>query len=237
MDVKLQTKLLRVIQEREFDRVGGNEPVKVNIRILATSNRNLEEEVAKGTFREDLYFRLNVIHLEMPPLRIRTEDIQLLAMHFIKKYAAVNGVTERPLSEGALAKLLNHAWKGNVRELENTMHRAVLIASGSVIDADAVLLTGGKATNGASSGPGVPPVSPPATGGGQGGMIGRTVEAVERDLIIGTLDHCLGNRTNAANILGISIRTLRNKLNQYTSEGMKVPPAPGGENELSAAGY
>ena len=130
MDVRLQAKLLRVIQEREIDRVGGTKPIKIDIRILATSNRNLQEAVKNGDFREDLFFRLNVINLEIPSLRERLEDVPLLAEFFVTKYTEANGMPERQLSQAALQKMAQYHWPGNVRELENTMHRAVLMASG-----------------------------------------------------------------------------------------------------------
>lgn len=225
MDLRLQAKLLRAIQEREIDRVGGSRPVKVDIRIIATSNRDLLEEVRKGTFREDLYFRLNVVNLALPPLRERKEDIRILADHFTKKYAEMNSLPSRSLDAGALATLQAHRWQGNVRELENTMHRAVLLATGDKITAEAILLPDGSRPGGAS----VPSAQSDGAATGSdvpANLVGRTVAEVERDLIIDTLNHCLGNRTHAANILGISIRTLRNKLNQYQSEGVNVP-APG----------
>ena len=133
MDVRLQSKLLRALQERVIDRVGGSAPVKVDIRVLATSNRNLAEEVRKGTFREDLFYRLNVVHLRLPALRERPADILELAAHFAKKYAEVNGLPMRPLNRAAQAMMRENPWRGNVRELENTLHRAVLLASGSEI--------------------------------------------------------------------------------------------------------
>lgn len=218
MDLRLQAKLLRVLQEKEIDRLGGSKPVPVNVRILATSNRHMAEEVKKGTFREDLYFRLNVMNIELPPLKERPADIPVLARHFADKYADANSLPPRPITDAAMQKLATHPWPGNVRELENTMHRAILLASGDEIDADAVTLSGdGEA---ASAG----------TAGGNGGtaadsaaLVGRTVAEVERELIIDTLSHCLGNRTHAANILGISIRTLRNKLKQYGEDGFSVP--------------
>ena len=222
MDLRLQSKLLRVLQEREVDRIGGSKPVKVNIRVLATSNRNMLDEVKKGTFREDLYFRLNVITLNMPALRERPEDIAPLARHFIEKYAKANGVPPRPLSEAALTKLINYRWPGNVRELENSMHRTVLLSQGDQIEADAIFLQG------MSEQPTLVSNQPQPTQ--QTGLVGRTVESVEQELIIDTLSHCLGNRTHAANILGISIRTLRNKLKQYGEQGMNVPPAPTGSD-------
>ncbi|WP_299439994.1 sigma-54 dependent transcriptional regulator [uncultured Rhodospira sp.] len=222
MDVRLQAKLLRVLQEREIDRIGGKQPVRVDTRIVATSNRDLKAEVAAGRFREDLFFRLNVITLPLPPLRQRPQDIDLLARHFARKYAQANHLAERPLSSAALAMLRAHAWPGNVRELENTLHRAVLLAHGDEIGPEAVLIEGGPAPDpaGAASGNGG------AGPGGTGALVGRTVADVERDLIIDTLRHCLGNRTHAATILGISIRTLRNKLRQYSDEGVAVP-SPG----------
>lgn len=222
MDIGLQSKLLRAIQEREIDRVGGSKPIKINIRILATSNRDLMAEVKKGTFREDLYFRLNVINIAIPSLRYRLDDITPLAEFFIEKYSKANAVPARKLDQAAIAKLRAYTWPGNVRELENIMHRAVLMAQGNLIDASAIMLPVSVSAEPAM--PAAPAASQPAfqstpaapTGGNQRNeMVGRTVEDVERELIIDTLDHCLGNRTQAAQILGISIRTLRNKLKIY----------------------
>jgi two-component system response regulator FlrC len=229
MDFRLQAKLLRAIQEREIDRVGGAQPVKVDIRVLATTNRDLESEVRAGRFREDLFYRLNVMTLRLPPLRDRPEDINLLSEYFVKKYSEANEIPIRRISDEARARLRAHSWLGNVRELENTLHRAVLLASGDAIGSEAIMLSGAtrnepreKAGEGAA-----------AAAEKVRGLVGRTVADVERDLIIDTLSHCLGNRTHAANILGISIRTLRNKLKQYSDEGMRVPPARDGER-LSA---
>src|SRR6201998_1861433 len=129
MDARLQAKLLRAIQEREIARVGGTKPVKVDIRIIATSNRDLAEAVKHGTFREDLLYRLNVVNLRLPALRERPKDIRALSHHFARKYAEANGVPYRPVSSQTERVLLSHYWKGNVRELENTIHRAVLLAS------------------------------------------------------------------------------------------------------------
>ncbi|OJW28135.1 MAG: sigma-54-dependent Fis family transcriptional regulator [Rhodospirillales bacterium 69-11] len=278
MDVRLQAKLLRALQEREIDRLGGAAPVKVDVRILATTNRDLLAEVARGTFREDLYYRLNVVALRVPSLRERPRDVAALADHFARKYAEVNGLPYRPLAPAALLRLTGHAWRGNVRELENTLHRAVLLAEGDAIGPEAVELgpTGGPTGTlpGTPSGtlPGTPPDTPPgtptgsptgtlagtptgsamgasfgtqpATAGGtpDGGrpvthaaradgiaaLVGRTMEEVERDLIIETLGHTLGNRTHAATILGISIRALRNKLRDYAAQGVPVPPPTAG---------
>ncbi|MAZ90663.1 MAG: sigma-54-dependent Fis family transcriptional regulator [Maricaulis sp.] len=221
MDIRLQAKLLRAIQEREIDRVGGTKPVKVNIRILATSNRDLRKAVAEGIFREDLLFRLNVVNLALPPLRERPADILALAEHFTKKYATANAIEERPISEAAKTQLLAREWTGNVRELENAMHRAVLLASGREITPDAIRMPDGSAFTG--SGNSVARQAADAAQSVQTDMIGRTVAEVEQDLILNTLDHCLGNRTHAANILGISIRTLRNKLKLYSDQGLDIP--------------
>jgi two-component system, response regulator FlrC len=213
MHPRLQAKLLRAIQEREIDRVGGTQPIRIDIRLIATSNRDLEEEVRKGGFREDLYFRLNVVNLRIPPLRERPQDIEPLAEHFAKKYAAANGVEYRGITATLREMLRRHVWRGNVRELENTMHRAVLLSSGGELGPDAVMLSPGKAGEGHGAGTQA-----------RAALVGRTVADVERDLIIETLQHCLGNRTHAATILGISIRTLRNKLQLYRQEGVPVPP-------------
>ncbi|MCB2113053.1 MAG: sigma-54-dependent Fis family transcriptional regulator [Parvularculaceae bacterium] len=216
MDVRLQAKLLRVLQERVVDRVGGSKPVKIDIRVIATSNRNLAEEVDKGAFREDLLFRLNVVNLKVPPLRDRPADVVALADHFAKKFAALNGVPERGLSDAARLAVANARWPGNVRELENAIHRAVLLSVGDMIEKDAIRLP-----DGSDLAPKTADVADPHSGQS---LVGRTVAEVEQALILKTLDHCLGNRTHAATILGISIRTLRNKLKQYSEDGVAVPP-------------
>lgn len=229
MDVRLQAKLLRALQEREIDRVGGSKPVKVNIRIIATSNRDLKLAVRDGTFREDLWFRLNVVNLAVPPLRDRPEDALALADHFLKKYAKANGVDFRPLSQAASAQIAARDWPGNVRELENAMHRAVLLGAGAEITPDAIRMPDGSPFS--SSGGSVAQKAREAADEAVN-LVGKTVAEVEQDLILDTLDHCLGNRTHAANILGISIRTLRNKLKLYSEHGAAIP-APG---ESRAAG-
>jgi two-component system, response regulator FlrC len=236
MDPRLQAKLLRALQEREIDRVGGSKPVKVNIRVIATSNRDLASEVAEGNFREDLLYRLNVINLEIPPLDQRPADVIPLAEHFASKYAEVNGVPDRPLSEAACEYLVGAHWKGNVRELENAMHRAILLTAGEQIGPEAFDHTGGSgaATSDADPSSRAAAKSDEASVAAQG-LVGLTVAEVERDLIIQTLDHCLGNRTHAANILGISIRTLRNKLKLYGGDGVSVP-YPGERGPAPTAG-
>ncbi|HEY8290638.1 MAG TPA: sigma-54 dependent transcriptional regulator, partial [Acetobacteraceae bacterium] len=223
MDVRLQAKLLRALQEREIDRLGGAAPVKVDVRILATTNRDLPAEVARGRFREDLYFRLNVVSLRIPALRERPGDIAALAEHFARRYADVNGLPLRPLSSAALLRLTSHEWRGNVRELENTLHRAVLLADTAEIDLPAIELAPSGSAGGIGGGQ-------PNRAQGQGiaALVGRRMEEVERDLIIETLGHTLGNRTHAATILGISIRALRNKLRDYAAQGVVVPPPAAG---------
>jgi DNA-binding NtrC family response regulator len=233
MDIRLQAKLLRAIQEREIDRVGGSKPVSVNIRIIATSNRILQEAVIRGEFRKDLLYRLNVMNLHIPPLRERPKDLSSLADYFVHKYATANGFS-RQLSTAARERIQSAAWMGNVRELENAMHRAVILARGAEISVDdlrtpdgrpvqanALDATAERAVNAAE-----------AAVNGAAYRIGQTVAEVEQDLILQTLDHCLGNRTHAANILGISIRTLRNKLRADQDAGIEVA-APG---EARAAG-
>lgn len=232
MDIRLQSKLLRAIQERVIDRVGGTRPVPVDIRILATSNRMLSEEVRKGTFREDLLFRLNVVNLKIPPLRERPADILELASHFAKKYAEANGVQNRPLSPEARRQLTAARWPGNVRELENTMHRAVLLASGGEIGPDAIRTPDGTRLD--ERGSDIAAKAAATAEAVTRTLVGMTVADVERDLILDTLKHTFGNRTHAANILGISIRTLRNKLNQYADEGVAIPPPPQGEERYAA---
>jgi DNA-binding NtrC family response regulator len=233
MDARLQAKLLRAIQEREIDRVGGTKPVKVDIRIIATSNRDLAEAVKHGTFREDLLYRLNVVNLRLPALRERPKDILALARHFAHKYAEANGVPFRPIASATERLLISHGWKGNVRELENTIHRAVLLASGAEISPEAIRLPDGTLVGPQNNLPNtVSAAVQAASVVATRGLVGRTVADVERDLILDTLDHCLGNRTHAANILGISIRTLRNKLREYSQSGLAIP----NHGEARAAG-
>ncbi len=236
MHPQLQAKLLRVIQEKEITRVGSNDAVKVDVRIVATSNRNLEQSVQKGEFREDLYFRLNVVNLRLPALRERPSDILPLSQFFADKFAEANDLEKKKISKPAQDKMMAYGWRGNIRELENTMHRAILMTMENEIEADAIHIQGmsgapaAPATNapspGGVSGAGKP-ASPVKNPGAVESLIGRTIAEVERDMILNTLDHCLGNRTHAANILGISIRTLRNKLTQYKDEGVSVPMASG----------
>ena len=219
----LQAKLLRAIQEREVDRLGGSAPVKIDVRILAATHRDLATEVRAGRFREDLYFRLNVVGIRIPPLRERLADIMPLAEHFARRYAQVNGLAPRGISAEAERALLAHPWPGNVRELENALHRAVLLADGRRIDVDAIELAPLSPFVAVAPADALPVTRP--AGNPVSALVGRRVEEVERELILETLGRCLGNRTRAAEILGISIRTLRNKLHEYRGQGVAVPPA------------
>jgi two-component system response regulator FlrC len=214
MDRRLQAKLLRALQEREIDRIGGRAPVRLNVRIIATTNRDLEQEVVRQNFREDLYFRLNVVAIHIPSLRDRPKDIPALAEHFIEKYRWESGRGPRQLSAGALNALMAHDWPGNVRELENTIHRALVLSGDSLIGAKAL------------------EVGPPSSGVAAmegddyaAGFVGRPLHLVERDVIIGTLRLTSGNRTRTASMLGLSIRALRNKISLYAAQGIEVPPS------------
>lgn len=226
MDVRLQAKLLRALQERVIDRVGGGKPVPVDIRVIATSNRNLADEVRRGAFREDLLYRLNVVNLKIPPLRERPADVLALAAHFANKYARINGFPVRALSREAQGELTRSRFPGNVRELENTIHRAVLLASGPEIGVEAIRTPDGAPLGHAPRGPAAQAAE--TADEMTRAFTAKTLADVERDLIFDTLGHTRGNRTHAANILGISIRTLRNKLNQYDDEGFDVPPPQAG---------
>ena len=211
MNMGLQAKLLRVIQEREVDRVGGREPVSVNIRVIATTNRSLYHEVEQGRFREDLYYRLNVFPITVPPLRERPADIPLLVRHFVAVSAARNGLPQPTISEAAYALLQDRQWKGNVRELENVMERAVLLAgNGAILPSHVLLDSGGQPVSCAS----VPSMPLPSANG--------SLWEMERELIFQTLARVNENRTHAAKELGISIRTLRNKLREYRGTSCQV---------------
>ena len=204
MALSLQAKLLRTLQEGEVDRVGGKTPVKIDVRVVATTNRNLREWVAEGKFREDLYYRLNVIPLTIPPLRQRPDDIPLLADHFLKKYALANNQDIRPLTKDALNRLQGMSWPGNVRELENIIARGVLLASRPEVDVGDMFIEEIEAE------------AAQAQAGAQNGPVRlTTIKEMERDLIEKALVETDGNRTHAAKILGISVRTLRNKLSEY----------------------
>ncbi len=211
MPLGLQAKLLRVLQEREVDRVGGRNPIPINIRVIATTNRSLYREVEQGRFREDLFYRLNVFPITIPPLRERPSDIPLLAHHFVKAAAKRNGVEPPVISQSALEVLKRLPWKGNVRELENVMERAVLLAVNGTIGPEHLP---GEAE------------CPPRETGTRTGAVSEwrgSLWEMERELICKTLARVKGNRTHAAKELGISVRTLRNKLREYRQfEGLTV---------------
>ena len=221
----LQAKLLRVLQEREFERVGGNRTIKVNVRIIATSNRDLLGYVEKGDFRQDLYYRLNVFPVHVPPLRERAEDILVLAEHFLQRFARKHGVKVTGLADSARGAIQGYRWPGNVRELQNTIERAVILSeSGRPVTAAVLGLPGGPVEEEpllASSGAPDPSDSfPPADHGltdRQGGVL--RLDELEKKAILAALRQTDGNRTHAAAALGISIRTLRNKLQEYRDAG------------------
>lgn len=202
MPLLLQAKLLRVLQEGEVERLGGQGPTAVNVRIIATTNRSLENMVREGAFREDLYYRLNVVPLQIPSLRTRPLDIELLARHFVDVSCEQNGIIHRALGAAALEKLVSYHWPGNIRELQNVMERSVLLCQENEIRPPDVLLPEGRPET-------TPDFRP-----------GMTVSEAERLLIIKTLEFTGQNRTRAAELLGISIRTLRNKLNEYRVESI-----------------
>jgi two-component system response regulator AtoC len=243
MTLATQTKLLRILQEREFERIGSNVPIKIDIRVITATNRNLAEEVDKGRFREDLYYRLNVIHIDMPPLRDRKEDIPLLVEHFLVKYRHAPGEIPTTISEDALNRLVEYDWPGNVRELENAIERAVVLSRGNPITADHLpfsnsreardrralaqrrsrlddeearlddrrsALEADEAKAAAADG---------ANGDGNGtGSFKDRVSSLERQLIKEALDRAGGNRTKAAEDLGIYRRLLYAKIKEYGLE-------------------
>ncbi|MEW6264166.1 MAG: sigma-54 dependent transcriptional regulator [Thermodesulfobacteriota bacterium] len=219
MDLSLQAKLLRVLQEGEVDRVGGKAPTRIDVRVIATTNRHLKSWVIEGRFRQDLYYRLNVIPLTIPPLRSRRGDIPLLADYFLKKYSDQGRLEKKTLTQGALNRLLDHDWPGNVRELENIMARGVLLSSGSKVDSSDLFL---------EDLPGEAPLETIETqsvaassNNGRPATL-MTIREMEKGLIQQALIKTDGNRTHAARILGISVRTLRNKLAEYNGLGLET---------------
>jgi two-component system response regulator FlrC len=212
MDINLQAKLLRVIQESEVDRLGGKMPVSVDVRIIATTNANLLERIEEKTFRSDLYYRLNVIPVRVPPLRDRSGDITLLADHFLMKYSEINEKEMPVLTEAAKEVLHSHSWPGNVRELENIIERAVLICQNGRILPEDLLMDAGQ--GGGSS---------PKNDEREIFQLRQEIDAeeentlreMEKKMIFSTLDRVNWNKTKASRILGISVRTMRNKLNEY----------------------
>ena len=205
----LQAKLLRVLQEKEFERVGGNKTIQVKVRVLATTNRDLMDEVKKGNFREDLYYRLNVFPIAVPPLRDRGSDILLLATSFLARHARKHGIDEIEFSKDCKKAIESHNWPGNVRELENAVERAVILAEkGNAIEADLLGLHNVTANNASDSSPNLE----------TGTEEIASMEEVERKHIQNALQAFDGNRTHAAEKLGLNVRTLRNKIKQYDLE-------------------
>tara|TARA_Y100000588_G_scaffold69949_1_gene71628 strand:- start:2499 stop:3887 length:1389 start_codon:yes stop_codon:yes gene_type:complete len=216
MPLPLQAKLLRVLQEREFERVGGNRTVKVDVRVIAATNRKLEESVDRQEFRQDLYFRLNVVPIHVPPLRDRTGDIRLLAEAFTQRFTRKHGVPVQGLSDASLTALDTHNWPGNIRELQNVIERAVILCSDDgLINPDQLGLNGPAAP---SPAPSLSDTPPPAAANGAV----QTLAEVEKQHILAILREHNYNRTQAAKALDINIRTLRNKLNEYKSAGETV---------------
>ncbi len=207
MTTPLQAKLLRVLQEREIDRVGGKKPIKIDVRIIAVSNIDVKQAVRDGKFRKDLFYRINVIPITIPPLRKRKGDIKLLSNYFLEKYSAKNNLEIKGISDDTISLLLKYDWKGNVRELENTIERAVLLARGEIIMPKHLFLEEDDLNED-------DPILIKA---------GLSVKEMEKELIFKTLEEVNGNRTNAAKMLGISIRTLRNKLREYKGSGKTWP--------------
>jgi len=211
----LQSKLLRVIQEQEVDRLGGRQPIPVDVRIIATTNRDLEKEVEAGNFRRDLFFRLNVIPLTLPPLRERPRDISLLLERFVDHYSRLNRRRFQGISENARRFLLNHDYPGNVRELENMVERAVVLADGPQLELEDFIIDPERMPAPESLPP-LPENTPAAAAASEPPLpVGTTLAEMERYMIYKTLREVNSNRTHAAARLGISIRTLRNKLKEY----------------------
>lgn len=211
MNPLLQGKLLRVLQEGEVDRVGGRQPIPIDVRVIATTNRNIEAAIGKGDFREDLYYRLNVIPLKLPPLRERSDDIELLTHYFLKAFAEEYKRPVQTVAEEAMAWMKRQEWRGNVRELKNLMERAILMSPGNVLELKD-LSPNSETTplperDGKTTDLALPPLS---------------LREMEEKLILRALEKTNGNRTHAAKMLGISIRTLRNKLNEY-KQGFPAP--------------
>ena len=220
MDLNLQGKLLRVLQEKEFERVGSSETISVDVRILASSNRDLEKSIEAGEFRQDLYYRLNVISIELPPLRERKADIPALARHFLERYRQEEGVRVREISDEAMDLLSRYDWPGNVRELANIMERLIVLGRTDVIEAsqveNALPKNAGRGMFKPSSGDAAVPSGEPAGAD----FRARALDDVEREFIVATLQHFGGARAKSAESLGISERSLRDRLKRWQEAGL-----------------
>lgn len=202
MSLALQTKLLRFLQHKTFERVGGNETISVDVRIISATNKNIEEEVKLGNFREDLFYRLNIMHIKIPPLREHKEDIPLLVEHFIQKHCHKKNLT---ISDSALELLMNHTWQGNIRELENVIQRALIVAQGSVISKEDIAIPLNDEYK----------VSTHKFSNEENFNLHEAIANLEKELIIKALNKTNGNKSKAAELLGINRRQLFTKLHQY----------------------
>ncbi len=220
MEVRLQAKLLRVIQEGEVDRIGGRRPIPVDVRIIATTNRSLTECVKQGTFREDLFYRLNVVNLTLPPLRERIADVEILSRDLIGKYSAKNSKNIVGLTQDALSFLQSHTWPGNVRELENVIERAVITTLGDQLTVQDIFIENRQSPESSLSSSENVLLAEGVIE--KNWMPGKTLDDIERHVIIEALSYHRGNRTHTAKALGISIRTLRNKIADYKRLGIHV---------------
>jgi len=220
ISLSTQVKLLRVLQEREFERVGGSQTIHVDVRVVAATNRDLKEMVLAGKFREDLFYRLNVINLSLPSLRQRPSDVPALAMHFLKRYAEENGKSVKTISDEALTQIANYSWPGNVRELENVIERAVVLADGETIESSHLPLE--LAAVSRRSGP---PAIP-----------GATMDELERYAILKTMESVGGATGKAAELLGISVRKIQYKLQEYSAapKSESVPVVAADEGDATA---
>ncbi len=201
INMSTQVKILRVLQEREFERVGGERTIKVDVRVIAATNRDLLEEVKKGNFREDLYYRLNVVHIEVPPLRERKEDIELLVINFLNQFNQEDGRKIEGISPQARRALLNYNWPGNIRELKNSIESSVVLAKGNIIQLEDL-----------------PPQITASSSSSQSNItieLPTTLEEAEKKIILGTIAYCAGNKSRASEILDIGRKTLHRKLNEY----------------------
>jgi transcriptional regulator with PAS, ATPase and Fis domain len=215
MDVRLQAKLLRAIQEGEVDKIGGRKPISIDVRIIATTNRNLAECVKQGKFREDLFYRLNVVSLTLPPLRERVGDIKVLSESFMEDYAQKNTKKLTGFQTEAMQLLESHVWPGNIRELENVIERAVITAKDAIISVQDIFIERREISLKNSNLLNLYNLEKD-----KGWSPGRTLDDIERKVIIEALEYHQGNRTHTARALGISIRTLRNKIADYRKIGI-----------------